>query len=461
MLDLLSYRQWAISQQFADNVGIVAFRLLNEGHGIQHLVQKKTQEEISARYALLPLAADSLVVSTEWDRELCIDVATTRYGQRVAIIPIQGTLTKRGDLCSYGMRDYIGMIERANKSEKVAAIVLDMESPGGTVDGTSELGLAVKQSKKPVVAFGDGMVASAAYWVASQAREIIANKNNPTEFGSIGVLYMHYNAQAYIQKEIGSIEIIRAPQSQDKARINMIEPITDEQRAEIKEELKATAKEFFSTVKKGRGARLNTGEENIFTGKMYKHQDALALGMIDALGTLQSAVDRAGFIALTPLRSTSAPTGAQVNTNMKIFKSNLLSKIFGKAEKAEEEKTAAEPMDQVDEHLLALEAENAQLKEQHAALTAKVTEQEQKAAALEQTVAEQKTQITTLEGEKKELQTKLEAKPTSQTTTVISKEEQEENVSADAGASATKKNFRTSADDEADKYLEATKFQIK
>jgi len=132
-------------------------------------------------------------------------------------------------------------------------------TPTPSCCATDTFGPAIKQSKKPVVAFGDGMVASAAYWIASQAKEIIANKNNATEFGSIGVLYMHENYQAYIQKEIGSVEIIRAPQSVDKARVNVIEPITEDQRASIKAELRDIAKEFFSTVKKGRGARHDDG----------------------------------------------------------------------------------------------------------------------------------------------------------------------------------------------------------
>lgn len=434
MLDVLSYKHWAISQDFANRYGLLALKLLSEGRSIDQLLKKKSQEEITAGYAKLPHAADGLVISTEWDRELRIDVATTNMGQRVAIIPVIGALTKRGDLCTYGMRDYIGMIERVNKSDKIAAIVLDIESPGGTVDGTHEFGLAVKQSKKPVVAFGDGMVASAAYWVASQAREIVANKNNATEFGSIGVLYVHENYQAYIQKEIGSVEIIRAPQSTDKALVNAIEPLSDELRGDIKAELKEIAKDFFATVKKGRGAKLNTAEENIFTGKMYSSKHALAYGMIDRLDTLQGAINRAGSMVFS--NNNFSPARAEANT---MFKSKFLSSIFGKAEKAEQEKPAAEqsPMEQVDTHITSLEAENAQLKAEKASATEKVT-------ALEATVAEQAAQITTLttdkgklEEEKAALQTKLDAKPNGLATTVVPKEQREEQVNADGSQSAT------------------------
>lgn len=447
MIDILSYRQWAISENFGKSVGLVALKFLHQGQAIDHLIRKRSEEDILARYAMAMSASDDLVVTVQREPETRLFVATTKHGQNVAMIPIFGTMTKNGDLCSYGMRDYIGMIERANKSDKIAAIVLDMETPGGTVDGTNELGMTVKNSKKPVVAFGDGMVASAGYWVASQAKEIIANKNNPTEFGSIGVLCIHENWEAFIQKEIGSVEIIRAPQSEDKARINPIEPITDEQRAEIRLELKAIAKEFISTVRKGRGTKLNAGEENIFTGKMYGSMQAKELGMIDGLDTLQGAINRAGQLAMN---STSGSSRAQVNTPM--FKSNIFSSLFGKSEKAAEEKTpTAEEqqasMQAADQKATELEAENQRLKDENATQATTIS-------TLEQTVSEQKTQIETLTSEKAELQTKLDNAPTGKETTIIP-DKKEESQSSDVTGGATKKSFRTPADDEADKYVAA------
>lgn len=439
----------------------MALRLLSNGQSINHLIKKRSDEDIINRYSMIVSAADSLIVNIQRDSESRLFIATTKHGQNIAMIPVFGALTKNGDLCSYGMRDYIGMIERANKSDKIAAIVLDMETPGGTVDGTNEFGMAVKGSKKPVVAFGDSMVASAGYWVASQAREIISNKNNPTEFGSIGVLYIHENWEAFIQKEIGSVEIIRAPQSEDKARVNVIEPLTDDQRLDIRAELKALAKEFISTVKKGRGARLNAGEENIFTGKMYPASQAKELGMIDGLDTLQGAINRAGQLAM--LTSTSGSSRAQVNT---MFKSKLLSSIFGKSEKAAEEKTpTAEEQEATikaaDQKVADLETENQKLKDEKAAQDTKITE-------LEKTVAEQKTQITTLSDEKKTLESKVEEqkqaldkKPTGQATTVITDGNREAEVSSDVKGEKEKSRFRTSIDDEADKYVAAAFPNIK
>lgn len=445
MIDVLSYRQWAISQQFANTFGVMALRLLSEGKSIDHLIKKLSHVEILERYQsrMAAESADGIIVKIERDSDSRLFVATTKQGQNVAMIPLFGALTKNGDLCSYGMRDYIGMIDRANKSDKIAAIVLDTESPGGTVDGTNELGLAVRSSKKPVVTFGDGMVASAAYWVASQSKHIMANKHNATEFGSIGVLYIHENYQAYIQKEIGEVEIIRAPQSVDKAKINVIEPITDDQRAEIRGELKEIAKEFISTVKKGRGDRLKTEEENIFTGKMYSSKDAINLGMIDGVGTLQDAINKAGQLAASPLGS----NGSKAHGNTTMFKSKLLSGIFGKSEKAAEEPTAEEKasMEAADQKAAEMEAENTRLKDENQT-------QKQKISDLEKSVSEKDSQISTLtsdksklETEKKDLQAKLDKAPAGHATTAV--------ASGDPDPKAEEKSkYHSSVDDEVALY---------
>lgn len=430
---------------------MVAWRMLLEGKAIDNLIKKSGHEKLLISYQQR-LSSESLVVMPEWDRDARVYTAPTVYGQNVAIVPVLGAMTKKGDLCSYGMRDYIGMIERANKSDKIAGILLDMETPGGTVDGTNEFGMAVKNSKKPVVAFGDGMVASAGYWVASQAREIIANKNNPTEFGSIGVLYIHENYQAFIQKEIGSVEIIRAPQSQDKARINVIEPMTSDQREGIVSELKDIATEFIKTVKKGRGERLQTGEENIFTGNMYKAQDALSIGMIDRLDTLQGAINRVGDLAINGNVGISGQIfHANTNMNMK-YKSNLFSALFGKSDKAENGNSADDQDNvdtaKVDDQVAQLESDNARLIQDNDAQKNQITE-------LQKTISEHEAQIkaltdnkATIEGENKDLQAKLDKEPAGHATTVVSETDPDE--------AKNKDKFRTSVDDEVDKYISRT-----
>jgi len=273
-----------------------------------------------------------------------------KSGKHVAVMPVVGTLTKRGELCSYGMKDYMNEIAALNANDDISAIVLDMEGPGGTVDGTPEFGMAVKQSKKPIVTFGDCMIASANYWVASQSKYIIGNKNNPTEFGSIGVLCVHEYWGKFIEENIGEVKIIRAPQSTDKALVNPIEQLTPELEASIKEDLRSLAKDFHATVKKGRGNKLTASEKDWGTGKMYKTGEAIELGLIDAAGTLMSAIDKA--VELSNGNGTGAGYGAQTTTsnsaNNKLNKMNVKQvarrvSSFFQPKKAAAKAAAAEP----------------------------------------------------------------------------------------------------------------------
>ena len=213
--------------------------------------------------------------------------------ENVAVLPIHGMMTKNGNLSAHGTKDISSAIAFANKDPNINSIVLDIESSGGTVDGTADLAQAVRDSKKPIVSYVDSIAASAAFWVASQTDEIIVSGTNSPKVGSIGAMYLHTDSSKVLSKKVGDLKIIRAPQSVDKARVNALEPLTEDLEFGIREDLKAITAEFINTVKEGRGARLNTGEENIFTGKMYPGSEAVKMGMVDREGTFQDAVQSA------------------------------------------------------------------------------------------------------------------------------------------------------------------------
>ncbi len=127
-------------------------------------------------------------------------VKVFRNFPRVAYIPVIGGVTKHGDLCSLGMRTIGMMVKAANESDNIDSILFEFDSPGGTVDGTPELGSIIRGSAKPTVAFCDNMTASAGYWLASQCDYIFANSLNNTEIGSIGSLCVHINQSRKVAK---------------------------------------------------------------------------------------------------------------------------------------------------------------------------------------------------------------------------------------------------------------------
>jgi protease-4 len=318
---------------------------------------------------------------------------------RVAFIPVIGGVTKHGDLCSYGMRELGLMVQAANESENVDAILFEFDSPGGTVDGTQELGTIIAMSAKPTVGFCDNQTASAGYWLASQCDYLYANSLNNTEIGSIGTLYVHVNQAKKIENEVGEVTIFRASQSVDKARINSIEPLTEELKAEIIDELTEITEAFKATVTNGRGNRLSTGNEDIFTGKMYPKKQALKMGMIDAIGTFAEAAEKASTLA----RTGGHKKIRNSKTQDKNAKSMSLKDWFNKPkeESAEETTVTAEA------------AELAQLKADMIEANSSVETATAKITALETTIQEKDARIAELESQVTELEkTPAESKST-------------------------------------------------
>lgn len=386
-------------------------------------------------------------------------IATAKNGKKVGIIPMLGPITKNGDMCSWGMRDYQNILSKLAKNESVVGVVIHFNNaPGGSHDGTPEISHNIHNYTKATLGFVDGYAASAHYWMASQTDHIMMNKLTDSEVGSIGSLIVYENIQNMIDKgEWPTTEIIRAPQSVNKARLNYIEPLTDEQRAELKLELKGVVKNFISDVKAGRGSRLSNDEE-IFTGAMFGTDEAIRNGLADSKGSLQDAINKVAQLATSvpKSKSTSSPAKAQViNPMLKFTKLSALlgvaASLFTLGSEAEAKEVTISA-----EQSAALEAAEKALEDAEASaatLTAERDAQTTRIAELEKTVADQAGQITALEGEKTTLNAtiadqkkQLEATPTGNKTTVIPDKGKESTASTDGSTENGNEAFLTSAD---------------
>lgn len=452
MFGILSYKTWLIEPGFAQRMAPILFRALEQGT-LENFFQKgrESNDKILSR----------LYSGIEAERMYETDgpgyfVAKAKNGANVAIITMMGSITKNGEECSWGTRDYQNALAGIAKRDGISAVVIHFNNaPGGSHDGTPEMASMIKNYSKKVVAFVDGYAASAHYYIASQTSHIMMNKLTPSEVGSIGSFVIAQNVQNMVDAgQFPKIEIIRAPQSHNKALFNPFEEVTDEIRADLKAELKATVKEFIAAVKNGRGDALQDDPE-MFTGLMYGTDEAIKNGLADSKGTLQDAINKAAQLAAST--STSAPARAQVNTTMS-FKSKVLAAIFGKSEKAAEtteEQQAS--MQTADAQVAALELELQAQKDLNAAQATKVAELEAQVTELNTQVSTLNSEKEALNNEKAELQTKLDAAPTGKETTVIPSDN-EASVATDPVA--VKKSFRSEADEEADKYVAAAKSTI-
>ena len=218
----------------------------------------------------------------------------------VAIISVHGTLLKRipfplsslSGLAS--MREVGELVNRADNDQSVDAIVLDIDSPGGTVDGTAELAGIVAGTKKPVIAYVDGLAASAAYWIASQTDAIVLSSET-AEVGSIGVVVMHVDRSGADAK--AGIKRTYITAGKYKRIGNDAEPLADDAKEYISERLDIVYRLFVASVAKGRGTTEESVLSDMADGRIFLGSEAIGRGMVDSIGTFSGAVEMAASAA--------------------------------------------------------------------------------------------------------------------------------------------------------------------
>ncbi len=205
----------------------------------------------------------------------------------VAVIEIRGTLTEDG-FDPFGSetasaQEIVSLIEEADESPLIKAIVLDINSPGGSAVASDEIAQAVKQTTKPTVAFIHEIGTSGAYWVASAADTIIANRMSLT--GSIGVLgsYLEFSrlldeyGVTYQRFVSGKYKDIGTPYKQP----------TKEEQELFQSKLDALHDVFIDEIAENRQLT-RTQVRAIATGEFFLGEEALNLGLVDVLGNKQA-----------------------------------------------------------------------------------------------------------------------------------------------------------------------------
>ena len=215
--------------------------------------------------------------------------ATIRDG--VALVPLSGPIFPKANL----MTDLSGAtalsrfavdLQAALESPEVKAILLDIDSPGGAVSGMAEAEALVRGARdgaKPIVAFAQGMAASAAYWIASGADEIVISPEALT--GSIGVVTLASYQEQADQNGERFVEITssNAPNKRPDAR-------TPDGIAEIRRALDGVERVFLEDVAQGRGVSVETVIKEFGQGGVKVGAEAVRVGMADRIGTLEDVL---------------------------------------------------------------------------------------------------------------------------------------------------------------------------
>ena len=223
--------------------------------------------------------------------EARIDPRTERSIARkagaVAVIPVFGVITPRPSVYEYyGLAmstQTIGRrVREAIADPDVKAIVLDVDSPGGVISGVGELASELRSLRggKPIVAHADYLVASAAYWIASQAEEIIASPS--ALVGSVGVYSMHVDQSGWLEQLGLKVSLIAEPA--EKIEGNPFEPLGADAEAHMRSIVAQGLKAFRADVAAGRG--ISAPDVADAWARVYTAADAKSLGMVDKIRTL-------------------------------------------------------------------------------------------------------------------------------------------------------------------------------
>ncbi len=220
-------------------------------------------------------------------------------GKCVAVVDINQEITTAStppslfSAGSPGSEEIANSIDALNKRDDVGAVLFVVDSPGGSVVGTREIYDSVKGLNKPKVAYFREVAASGAYYLSTGTDYIISEPDALT--GSIGVIMTVTELSGLLDKLGINATAIKSGESKDIGSESR--PMTDKERAILQTMVNEIFDEFKGVVVQNRGSKLNTAKFNeILDGRVVSGRQALAIGLVDALGTKKDAIRKAAAL---------------------------------------------------------------------------------------------------------------------------------------------------------------------
>jgi signal peptide peptidase SppA len=227
----------------------------------------------------------------------------------VAVLPIRGLVMQHQSYwteigVATSTDQLAAQLTTLSADSSVAAIVLDIDSPGGGVYGVDEAAAVIREVRAttPVIAVANAQAASAAYWLASAASEVVVTPSG--EVGSIGVFAEHWDASGWYERLGVKPTLVRA--GRYKAEFADIGPLSDEALEELQRLVDENYDRFIAAVAKGRGVSLDTVRGDFGEGRMLTAKAAVRAGMADRVESLPDTLSRVA-------RARRAPTGVRAS----------------------------------------------------------------------------------------------------------------------------------------------------
>ncbi len=233
-------------------------------------------------------------------REVTVQRGTGARPDYIAVIALRGLISTSvsGNVGDNMVDDMRFALQQAREDERVKAVVLEVDSPGGEVTASDIIYNAVAKTrgKKPVVVYMDSLAASGGYYVSCGGKYLMANETTIT--GSIGVIIQTLNYEQLFNK-IGLASVV-FKSGKFKDLLNGARPMTPEERDYVQSFVMKTYDKFLGIVAKERNLPADVLRNTIADGRILSGKDALDDKLIDGVGQIEDAYAKARQLSSAP-----------------------------------------------------------------------------------------------------------------------------------------------------------------
>ena len=237
--------------------------------------------------------------------------SNSSVGGGIAVLSLTGIMSQKAsmvdDISEGGTStdSFAQQLGAAVADPMVSGIIIDINSPGGSVFGTSELANALfsARGQKPIYGFVNSLCASAAYWVGAQCDQLFITPGG--QCGSVGVYTQHVDESRALEAEGITPTFISA--GKFKVEGNSLAPLDEEARAAMQSQVDSYYTMFTTAIAKGRGVPVASVRSGFGEGRCLMAGLALAAGMVDGVCTMQDVVGK--------MRATVKSGGARAAVN--------------------------------------------------------------------------------------------------------------------------------------------------
>ena len=224
-------------------------------------------------------------------------MAAANAGSGIAVLPLYGVVTQRGNMVddisgpgSTSTQQFTSALRQVLADDTVGQILIDIDSPGGSVYGVAELASEIVKARaqKPVVAVANSLAASAAFWIGCAASEFYVTPGG--EVGSIGVWQAHFDYSKALEEEGVKTTLVSA--GKFKVEGNPYVPLDPEAQAFMQSRVDDYYNAFIQAVAVGRGVTVDDVRNGMGEGRVLGADAALVQRMVDGIASFDDVLAR-------------------------------------------------------------------------------------------------------------------------------------------------------------------------